>query len=240
MTPGRSILIAALAGVLLLGGCMRTTYRDVDAERASVPLLERGVRYRISSHYYRNPPQCAVIVTQESAAPKTDEPDKNAASADERRSVRRAVEAAVERNLSTRLPRVIGRSEKRQLERRLVLDIRDAGDRREFARRTRCKTAMLVRIHAVKDDYLVLWSQRGIGIVLELRDIETSKRLWIAHHESDRGDGGVPLSPFSLPFAVARAAMLKSDTEVYESIADDAVRRMMTTLPDMRFSKAGN
>lgn len=211
-----------LGSVLLLGGCMRTTYQDLEADRTAVPLLERDVRYQLSSYYFRDPPQCAAIVTEPSKAPK---------------KVRRAVEAAVERHLATRLPKVIGSAETKRLERRLILDVANPADRRSFAKRARCDAILIIRLHAVTDEYFVLWSQRGIGVILEMRDVVKSRRLWIAHHETHRGDGGVPLSPFSLPLIAARAAMLNGDSEVYESIADDAVRRMMATLPDMRFGK---
>lgn len=202
---------------------MRTTYHGLDADRPSVPLLERNVRYRLSSLYYRDPPQCAAIVTEPSEG---------------RILVRRAVEAAVERYLATRLPRVIGYAEMKRLERQLILDVGNPEDRRAFSKQTRCEAIMIIRLHAVIDEYYVLWAQRGIGVVLEMRDVARERRFWIAHHETDRGDGGVPVSPFSLPLIVGRAAMLNKDPEVYESIADDAVRRMMATLPDMRFGAA--
>jgi hypothetical protein len=45
---------------------------------------------------------------------------------------------------------------------------------------------------------------------------------------------GLPFSPLSLSVSIARAVPVKGDPEIFHSIADDAVCRMMRTLPDTR------
>jgi hypothetical protein len=181
-------------------------------------MLERRVTYRLAPAFWSAAPDCAAIVGPDPA----------------RQGVGPVVEQAAERHLATRLSRVIGGSRVREAEARLALDLRDAGDRRLFARRLDCGAVLEIRLHEVGDDYAVLWARRAIGLTLLLRRATDNALLWSAAHTASRSDGGVPLSILSLPVTAARAAALTSDGELFASIADDAVRRMMKTLPDIR------
>ncbi len=212
-------LALCLCATVLLGACAETTYRSFDASDDPAPLVERRVQFHLSRAYYRTAPGCAALqFSPADAAPK----------------IRRAVTDAVERHLSTRLPRVMGTGATRRAAARLAVDLSHAGDLRVFARQTRCEAMVRIRLHNVSDDYFVVWSRRGVAISLEMARSRDGRLLWKARHRAGRADGGMPFDVLSLPFSLARAARLKGDKEAFESIADDAVRRMMRTLPDLR------
>lgn len=220
MKPAALAVALSLSATLLLGACARTTYQGYETPDDQAGFLERRVQFHLSSTYFRTPPRCVAIRTAPAAAiPAT---------------VRRAVMGAVERHLAMRLVRVMGPARTRRAAQRLGLDPDDPADRRVFARHTGCDAMIRVRIENLSDDYLLVWSRRAISISLEMTRSEDGGLLWKARHRAWRDDGGVPFSLFSLPFAAFRAARLTGDREAFESIADDAVRRMTATLPDLR------
>jgi len=55
--------------------------------------------------------------------------------------------------------------------------------------------------------------------------------LWQAAHTVWRADGGLPLSPVGALSGMASAAMFAQDKEIMPSLIDDALRRMVRTLP---------
>lgn len=215
----RRIALLLLCAGLAVGACTRTTYHGFEASDPPLPLVERRVQFYLSPAYFRDPPRCAAIHTLSPAAASP---------------VTRAVERAVERHLSTRLERVMGAGQVDRTTAHLAVELSHAADRRVFRRQSGCDALVRIRIDGVTDDYFVIWSRRAISLTLELIRTDDGKLLWKAHHRAERGDGGLPLSILSLPFTAARAARLKGDHEAFESIADDAVRRMMATLPDLR------
>jgi hypothetical protein len=211
---------AAILLAVLTGACLQTTYRDAGEPAGPPSMLERRVTYRLAPAFWSAAPRCAAILSPVSA----------------RRSVRVVVEQAVERHLATRFSRVIGGRALRQAEARLALDLGDAGDRRLFARRLDCAAVLEIRLREVSDDYAVLWARRAIGVALVLRRADDGALLWTATHTASRSDGGLPVSILSLPVSAARAAAVSGDSELFASIADDAVRRMVKTLPETRGS----
>jgi hypothetical protein len=144
------------------------------------------------------------------------------------------VERAVERNLAMRLPRVIGGARLRRAETALGIDMGTESGRLVFGRQMRCEALLDIRLSRVQDDYMVLWAQRGLTIDLTLSRIADGKLLWRARHAAGRADGGLPISLIDLPVSAARAGIMTKDPEMFASIADDAARRMMKTLPDVR------
>jgi len=207
-----------LAAGLVLAGCVTTTYKPYDHAQDPAPLTERRVSYQVADGLYRDPPACAVILPVRQA-PKP---------------VARAVEASARRHLSGRLHRVIGPRERERLVRSLAVDLEHAGDRRAFARATRCRAYVRTTVTTRADAYMVVWSQRGLGLEMNLARTSDDRILWKARHTVDRNDGGLPLSPFSVPFAAYRAARLAGDSDQVDSMADDVVRRMVVSLPDLR------
>jgi len=205
------------------GGCLQTTYNSGAQKAESDSFLERRVDYRLADAFYTDTPACAAIVTK-TAAP---------------RAISRLVEDAVERHLAIRLPRVIGGARLRRMEARLGLDIMAVSDRRVFAREARCGALVEIHLSQVQDDYMVLWARRGLTVSLTMRRIADGEILWQARHAAGRSDGGLPISIIDLPISAARAGLMTKDPEMFASIADDAVRRMLKTLPDIRGERAG-
>jgi hypothetical protein len=197
---------------------MQTTYHRMESTAPPDALMERRVAYQMDPEFYTVAPDCTVIRTR-SAAPQP---------------LLKMVEQTVERHLATRLKRVIGGAQRRRIERSLGIDMEMATDRRTFVRQARCRTSVEISLEEISDDYMVLWARRGIAMKLTMKRLADDQVLWAAHHRASRSDGGLPLSVLSLPFSAARAARLKSDPEMFASITDDAVRRMMKTLPDTR------
>ncbi len=223
MKPAGLAVAFSLSATMLLTACARTTYHGYEAPDDSAALFERRVQFHLSSAYFRTPPRCVAIRTAPAAAPAAIPA-----------TVRRAVAGAVERHLAMRLVRVMGPARTRRAASRLGLDPDNPADRRVFARLTGCDAMIRVRIENLSDDYFLVWSRRAISISLEMIRSEDGGLLWKARHRAWRDDGGVPFSLFSAPFAAIRAARLSGDEEAFESIADDAIRRMTATLPDLR------
>ena len=207
---------------IFASGCLQTTYRPYShsdmQKHDSGSILERRVDYRLTDAFYTTAPSCAAILINGST----------------HRAVGGLVEEAVERHLATRLPRVIGGARLRRLGATLGIDMKAASDRRVFARQARCDVLVEIDLTQVQDDYMVLWAQRGLTISLTMRQITNGKILWQARHEASRADGGLPISIIDLPVSVVRASIVSKDPEMFASIADDAVRRMLKTLPDIR------
>ena len=70
---------------------------------------------------------------------------------------------------------------------------------------------------------------------MSLIRIRDDKVVWQARHVATRSDGGVPLSPASAIVNIFQAASFQGDGDVNFSLADDAVRRIVKTLPDVRY-----
>ena len=222
----RYVRFAILLIPALAGGCLQTSYRPLHQplnlqatpKAESEPFLERRVDYRLADSFYTAAPRCAAILTRTPAS----------------RAITRLVENAVERQLAMRLSRVIGADRLHRIEASLGIDMKVKGDRRVFARQARCDTLVEIHLTNVQDDYMVLWAQRRLTISLTMRWIADGTVLWQARHAAGRADGGLPISIIDLPVSAARAVMVSNDPEMFASIADDAARRMMRTLPDIR------
>jgi len=219
MSGRRGTFLMIVGVAASLGGCAQTTYTGMDEKKPATPMLERRVAFQIKQAFFHNPPHCAIVVSKPAKVPP---------------AIQRAVEESVERHLATKFQRAIGGAPARKIATRIAVDLSHAEDRRVFARQTKCAGIVEVRLDAVEDDYMVLWTNRAVGISLRLIRASDGTLLWQARHKAGRGDGGLPFSPLSLPVSIARAARVKSDPEIFHSIADDAVRRMMRTLPDTR------
>jgi len=217
---GRLLRLLIVAVTLLgAGGCLNTTYSsNEDAETPSL-VPERRVNFFIARAFYRAPPECVTIVTRHKGGLT---------------HVHRALEDAVERHLRVKFSRVHGAPGVRSKALRLGLDLTNRRDRGIFSRKIRCNAFADIQIEKVEEQYLVLWANKSVSISLHLTRARNGDLLWRAHHNASRGDGGLPISFVSLPLTIARASRINGDREIFYSIVDDAIRRMMATLPDTR------
>ena len=214
----RAFLIGMLVA-LALSACNTTTYRSYDSPVDESTPVFRDVRYDVADNFYRDPPNCAVVL----AAPE-DTPTELAD----------MVERAADRHLREKLLRVISPAERQRVVRDLVLDLNNNQDRTRFARMRNCHH--ILRIHQAKadDTYAVVWSERQVTIELALHTARDSAVIWRAEHTASRGDGGLAMSPLGLGGAALRAGLSHGDSEITPSLVDDAMRRLFVTLPDLR------
>ncbi len=210
---------AWLAISLFLASCTTTTYVAYNDGGESVPLFERRVAYRISDNFYRNPPDCAVILALgDTAFPALND----------------LVEGALFRHMVGKLRRVIGPLERRRITRRLAVDLKNPADGRVFARMERCAAFVRATVTVAANDFVLVWARRSLGLDIALVGFADQTVHWQARHSASRSDGGLPLSPFSVPMSIFEAARLHADDDILPSMVDDAVRRAVATLPDVR------
>jgi len=203
--------------LLCLAACGPTRYTEYRAQPQSVPLLERSVAMHVGRAFYRPTPGCAVVMpVVGKAAPR----------------LRHAVETALYRHLVTKLPNVVGPRIRRREVRKLAIDLRQETDRALLTRALRCPVLVEAKIWQSSEDFALVYSRKNLD--LEIVMLRRDRLLWKGRHNADRSDGGLPLSPLSAPFAVARASRLHGDGDAMISLVDDTVRRIVGSLPDVR------
>jgi len=204
--------------LLGLGACTATEYRAYQGRGAAeVSPAGRQVFYKVETALYDRPPDCVVVL----------EPSGPAEAAG-------LLEEALARHLAGRVARVVGPLERRRVERGLAVDLADENGRRHYASAAGCPVFLRARITDSGSDSTLVWYGRRFGAELELVRAPGDVMLWQASHTASRSDGGVPLSPLSLPMSIFSALRFGQDSDQFPSMVDDAVRRMVVTLPDMR------
>ena len=213
------LALLLLAG-LLLAACQSTTYRPVTRHEApTASPMDRRVDFHVDKELYRDPPDCVVVLPTKGI----DDP-----------GLARRIAAAYGRRLAGRVDRVILPQQRRRLARASALDLEHEADLRRFAALQRCAFHARAVNGRMSDSYMVVWSEKRIGFTLSLSRTSDEKALWWASHTARRGDGGLPMSPLSLLGSAAVAGSFHADEEIVDSLIDDALRRMIRTLPDMR------
>ncbi len=215
-----SFTIAA-AIVSLLAGCTETQYTAYgNAEEDSTGMLTRNVEFEVTGDYYREFPDCAVVM-----------PFLVGGERHERSLV---IENAIARQLTGRLSRTIGPKEREKMARSWGIDTLNHDDMRVFSRQAQCRYLVEATPWGGDSIYVVFWTQSRIGLEMRMVRAFDDELLWRARHVATRSDGGLPLSPISAVVSLVTAAHLKTDGDVDDSLAHDAVRRMVLTLPDSR------
>ena len=218
------VTFAILACAVALASC-RTEYRaygerPVTNDAATIETLDRRqVFFRVERAFYRDPPQCVVVL------PASDGRAAGKASA--------RIENAVARHLRDKVSRVIGPMRRDRAVRRLALDLNNAGDRRRFGQIERCDVFVRWRTIESSSGYFLIWSRRDFGLDIEMFR-ETDKTLWKASHVARRSDGNLPLSILSAPLAIYEAGRFSTDQDMLPSMIDDTLRRLVASLPDVR------
>jgi hypothetical protein len=214
----RSLPVLALA--LLLSGCVGTSYKSFNAPKAENTNLSRQVRFELKSAFYDDPPQCVTVLPAKGEATQR---------------TKNRIEAAFARYLSGRVPKIIGPLERRRIEKADLFDLANTKDRRRFALAKRCPYFAQPTLGHSEDAYMVVWNEKKVALTYSLFRASDDAVLWRAAHTASRSDGGLPLSPFSLATSLAYAGRMEADKEeVWASLVDDATRRMVKTLPDVR------
>ena len=192
-----------------------------DKETASVPGVPlRTVAVEVDDAYFGDFPDCTIIM-----------PTRTAAGLEYFKPL---VEEALSHHMTKKMSRVVGGTERDIRARRASLEIGRTEDRRGLAKETGCKTLLYSRVVGPGHTYLVVWSQVQIGLEVVMLRAADGHVLWKARHIADRSDGGLPLSPIGLAVDTYSSTQFSSDREIAESVVDDAVRRLIRSLPDAR------
>ncbi len=220
----RRVLAVAVTVVMtaaaLTVACTEVRYVAAgDAAEPAAP-FERRVSYQLERAFFETPPACVMVL------PLSGEGLDIAAA--------RVVEGALARHLGARVDRVVGPAARQRAERDLALDAADPGDLKRLARALRCDTVVEAASVETGTDFALIWAQSRLGLALSMRRAGDGTLLWRARHVAERADGGVPLSPLGLVGGAFRAGRLINDADRFPSMADDAARRALATLPDLR------
>lgn len=216
--------LAAL-GALALTACMGTRHVGYDKPATDMPGGSRTVQFELSRDFYAAAPDCVTVL------PVNEPKGANT-------SLARTLEDALARYLKERVTLVIDRMERERLVRELAVDLTHAGDRRAYAHAARCPYFLYSRPWGQGEAaYLLFWTQSAVGVEASLGDASGEKPLWKARHVAKRSDGGIPLSPLSAAVSIFNATKLSQDGDVALSLADDAARRILGTLPEIRRSR---
>tara|TARA_Y100000588_G_scaffold395003_1_gene519018 strand:+ start:4035 stop:4697 length:663 start_codon:yes stop_codon:yes gene_type:complete len=202
-----------------IGACTQTRYHSINAHEEMEMPFSRNVYFRIADAFYTDPPHCLIVM------PTTD--------IEVPLDVVNIVEQALALHLSKKVARVIGPEDRRSAERKLALNVKNPLDRRYLARNERCQAYLAWQLKDYDDSYILVWSRKKIGLEVKLMLIENDTELWFASHTTYRSEGGLPLSLLSLPIAAAEATIFNQDAEQLTSMVNDAVRRLIVTLPDV-------
>ena len=218
------VAFAVLACAVALASC-RTEYRSygerpTTSADAPIDAVDgRRVFFRVERALYLDPPECVVVL------PASD--SRTAAAATAR------IDNAVARHLRDKVPRVIGPLRRDRAVRRLALDLNHAGDRRRFAQIEKCDAFLRWHRIGASNGYFLVWSHRDFGLDVEMFR-EPDQTLWRASHVASRSDGNLPLSLLSAPIAIFEAGRFSTDQDILPSMIDDTLRRLVTSLPDVR------
>ena len=210
----------ALFALAALAACAETRYVAYDGGGKEPNPFARTIEFDLTGKFYKDPPECAVILP----FMVNGKPHSHAG----------VIENSLARHLAAKVNRVIGPMERRRLARAMAVDLSHPDDRAAFARTNRCRSFVEAKPWGGDDVYVVFWTQSRMGLDVTMTAADGETVLWRARHVATRSDGGLPLSPLSAAFNMFSAARHNSDGDVAVSLVDDAVRRIVMTLPDTR------
>ena len=214
--------------LMLLSACTETRYVDYQDQAGSSQTFNRQVEFKVDKSFYQDPPDCVVVLP--SLSSNKEQNNKHD----------RLVGDALARQLSIKINRVIGPSERDRLVRQLGLDISNPADRVVLTRQSRCRFFVQAKPWGPSSVNGVVWSETRVGLEVLVTRAQDNILLWQARHVATRSGGGIPLSPFSIVTNIVMAARFNADGDVPLSLIDDALRRMISTLPDTRYALKSN
>ncbi|WP_417832743.1 hypothetical protein [Terasakiella sp.] len=211
----KSVLIVLLTLMGVSACVSNPQYRDLkQADEAEIKATD--VNFHVLSPFYRDPPDCVAVMISHN---------------EENPQMAALISTALARHLGEKVDRVIFPRKTRHLAKRLGLDLQDKRDRQRFSRQTKCRFFAVAELYDLGDDYVGIFAKKHIGVRVDLKRISDDALLWQAAHTVWRADGGLPLSPVGALSGMASAAMFAQDNEIMPSLIDDALRRMVRTLP---------
>ena len=136
-----NVVICQLTG-LLLSACVTTNYTSYDDASGSTSPLDREVVYHLDRAFYRDPPECVVVLSSRDAI------DSRLAA---------MIEDSLARHLSMKVRRVIDAGERSRLERDLAVDLLEADGRRIFAQLSGCRGFLRWQTLEASEDYVLVF-----------------------------------------------------------------------------------
>lgn len=214
------LITVIVAMTMIATACAQTTYVGLEEDKPVPGSPARTVGVQIDRAFIDEFPDCTIILE-----PKTDP---------ELQQFKSLVEEALGRHLMRRFTRVIDAVERRQIARQSALDLRHREDRKDLAEIAGCDTFLRARVVGPGKTYLVIWSQMQVGIEVTMVRARDRKLLWRARHVANRSEGGIPFSPIGIVVDAYSSVRFSSDQEIGESVIDDAVRRIVRSIPNSR------
>jgi len=205
-----------LAGCLLLLNACVTAPEYRKANDMKGELKATDVNFQVLSGYYQDPPDCVVVM------------DANSHGHNE---TAKQVSVALARHLGEKIERIIFPRFRKEIEREQGFDLEDDMDRKRFSRKTRCRFYAVAELYDLGDDFVGVFAKKHVGVRVDIKRFSDNKSVWQAAHTVWRADGNVPFSPIGVLGGLASATMFKNDQEIIPSLIDDAMRRMVRTLP---------
>ena len=206
---------------LLLSACTEMRYVDYNEKAKQDDFPSKMVAYEINPSFYESFPDCVLILPPGPQDGVTGD-------------LSRIIETALARHIVRRFDRVIDGQERRNAVERYDLDLGDPSGRRLLTERLHCDAYIETEVLDPRIDYLIVWSQVGVGLELKLKRSGDDQLLWRAHHKARRSEGGLSFSPLGILTDTVFSSRFAADREIAESLVDDAIRRMVLPLPNTR------
>ena len=213
-------LVLCLCIMLAGGGCGGTRYVPFETAEKTKSLPVRTVAVDVDPEFFEDFPDCTVIMPPKAPASMA--------------GYSRFVASALSRHLTAKISRVVSPKERNLVARRMGVDMRHPGDFRDFMKELGCDTYVKSEIVGAGKFFLLVWSQMRIGLDVSLLRVGSERPLWRARHVAGRSDGGVPLSPVGVVVDAFMALRFSADMDVDVSVVEDAVRRLVYSLPDAK------
>lgn len=195
--------------------------RVMDKETEETSAFSRKVDFHLDRAFYETPPRCVMIMpvlAKKKIDPKTAE----------------LVEDTVSRYATNRFDKTVTARHVKFASRKRAYDPAHKGDRKRLGLALRCDTQLEIKTVGIENFYAVVWTDLSVAIQLTLVSSRDGAVLWRGKHKARRTDGGLPIGILGLGAGTFSAGKLASDRDVLPSMIDDAVRRVMASLPDTR------
>lgn len=215
----RARVVGGLIAMGLLAACNQTTYHQSAAPVPDAAFQGRNVHFQLSRAIYEDMPACVIVLPTEGQGDG---------------ALKTELARALSRHMSLKVGRVITPHQMSTLARRNAVNAGSEDGRRHLAAVFRCHHAVLVNLTDADAVFFGVWARNSFSVELRMFRIGDNQTLWQAAHIASRQDGSLPLSPVSIGVGLFKAAAHRDDTDILPSMVDDAVRRMVKTLPDFR------
>jgi len=212
--------------MIAFSACSNVSYVDhgssktMDQKADDPSSFSRQVDFHLGRAFYDTPPACVMVLPI-----NLKKIDKKTAS---------IVEDAVSRHAMARFDKTITARHVNVVARKRAFDPTHKGDLKQMGRALRCDAQLEIKTVGVENFYAVIWTDLSVAIQLTLIRNRDGAILWRGKHKARRADGGLPLTLIGMGAGAFSAGKLASDTDVLPSMIDDAVRRVMVSLPDIR------